>query len=512
MPHASLAPPGPAPNADSRDLEAQGYRQELARTLGSFSAFAAGFSYLSLLTGLFQNFHLGYRNGGPAFFWTWPVTLIGQFAIALCFAELAAHYPLCGGVYQWSRHVSPPGLGWLVGWVYLASLIVTLAAVALALQVTLPQVWPGCQVIHTGNDEADRASNAVLLAVVLLIFSTAVNAAGVGLLARINNVGVFCELIGVLLLIVLLAAHAVRGPAVVFQTLGHGAGQPGGYFGRFCAAGVMAAYLLYGYDTAGTLAEETANPRRRAPRAILQALAAAGVGGALILLFSLQALPDPHDANLSDLGLPYLVKEVLGERLGTVFLLDVVFAITVCALAVHTGAVRMVFAMARDGGLPWSGRLAHVSPATQTPVLPVLVVGGLAAGLLLANLRFANVIEVVITLSIVWANLAYLLVVGPLLVRRLRGWPDKDGSGTRGVFRLGRWGLAVNTVGATWAVLTVVNMVWPRPEVYGNEWYKRSAGVYLTAALLGGGIAYYKWAGRRAAAARAEGTGGDHGE
>jgi urea carboxylase system permease len=512
MSHASLAPPGPAPDADSRDLEAQGYRQELARTLGSFSAFAAGFSYLSLLTGLFQNFHLGYRNGGPAFFWTWPVTLAGQFAIALCFAELAAHYPLCGGIYQWSRHVSPPGLGWLTGWVYLASLIVTLAAVALALQVTLPQVWPGCQVIHTGNDDADRASNAVLLAVVLLIFSTAVNAAGVNLLARINNVGVFCELFGVLLLIVLLTAHAVRGPDIVFHTLGHGAGRPGGYFGPFCAAGVMAAYLLYGYDTAGTLAEETANPRRRAPRAILQALAAAGLGGALILLFSLQALPDPHDANLSDLGLPYLVKEVLGERLGKVFLLDVVFAITVCVLAVHTGAVRMVFAMARDGGLPWSGRLAHVSPTTQTPVLPVLVVGGLAAGLLLANLRFANVIEVVITLSIVWANLAYLLVVGPLLVRRLRGWPDQGGSGTRGVFRLGRLGLVVNLVAAAWAVLTVVNMVWPRPEVYGDEWYKRSAGVYLTVALLGGGIVYYKWAGRRTAAARAESTGGDHGE
>jgi hypothetical protein len=96
----------PTPDADRRDLEAQGYRQELSRTLGSFSAFAAGFSYLSLLTGLFQNFHLGYQAGGPAFFWTWPVMLAGQFAVALCFAELAAHHPLCGGVYQWSRHAS----------------------------------------------------------------------------------------------------------------------------------------------------------------------------------------------------------------------------------------------------------------------------------------------------------------------------------------------------------------------------------------------------------------------
>jgi amino acid transporter len=151
----------PTPDADRRDLEAQGYRQELSRTLGSFSAFAAGFSYLSLLTGLFQNFHLGYQAGGPAFFWTWPVMLAGQFAVALCFAELAAHYPLCGGVYQWSRHVSPPTLGWLAGFVYLASLLVTLAAVALALQITLPQVFPASQGVRAGDRGRGRGQHCL---------------------------------------------------------------------------------------------------------------------------------------------------------------------------------------------------------------------------------------------------------------------------------------------------------------------------------------------------------------
>jgi hypothetical protein len=46
-------------NADARDLAAFGYRQELDRTLGRFSSFAAGFSYISILTGLFQTFYLG---------------------------------------------------------------------------------------------------------------------------------------------------------------------------------------------------------------------------------------------------------------------------------------------------------------------------------------------------------------------------------------------------------------------------------------------------------------------
>jgi hypothetical protein len=80
----------PADSEDARELASFGYRQELARTLGSFSAFAAGFSYISILTGVFQLFYLGFGAGGPAFFWTWPAVFLGQLLNALCFAELAA--------------------------------------------------------------------------------------------------------------------------------------------------------------------------------------------------------------------------------------------------------------------------------------------------------------------------------------------------------------------------------------------------------------------------------------
>ena len=53
-------------------------------------------------------FYVGYGAGGPAFFWTWPAVFLGQLTVALCFAELAAHYPLSGGVYQWSRRTGSP--------------------------------------------------------------------------------------------------------------------------------------------------------------------------------------------------------------------------------------------------------------------------------------------------------------------------------------------------------------------------------------------------------------------
>ena len=53
-------------NSDAQQLAQFGYKQELHRTLGSFSSFAAGFSYISILTGMFQTAALGFFFAGPA--------------------------------------------------------------------------------------------------------------------------------------------------------------------------------------------------------------------------------------------------------------------------------------------------------------------------------------------------------------------------------------------------------------------------------------------------------------
>ena len=71
---------------DSNELAKFGYKQELDRSLGSFSSFAAGFSYISILTGVFQLFAFGFAFGGPAVWWTWPIVFVGQMSVALCFA------------------------------------------------------------------------------------------------------------------------------------------------------------------------------------------------------------------------------------------------------------------------------------------------------------------------------------------------------------------------------------------------------------------------------------------
>ncbi len=91
----------PVHTEDAHDLTTFGYTPQLHRRIGSYGSFAAGFSFVSILTTVFQLFAFGFGFGGPAFFWTWPIVFVGQLLVALCFAELAARYPISGCIYQW---------------------------------------------------------------------------------------------------------------------------------------------------------------------------------------------------------------------------------------------------------------------------------------------------------------------------------------------------------------------------------------------------------------------------
>ncbi|MEV4732385.1 amino acid permease [Saccharopolyspora sp. NPDC049426] len=452
----------------SDELSTFGYRQELRRTLGSFSAFAAGFSFVSILTTVFQLFGLGYSFGGTMFFWTWPVVIVGQLFVALNFAELAARYPLAGSIYQWAKHLSHGFAGWLAGWMMLLGCTVALAAAAIALQVVLPSVWSGFQLV--GGDPSitspSGATNAVLLGSALIVCTTAANAAGVRVMARINDIGVAAELAGVAVLVIGLALFAVRGPQVVTDPLpatGTGAG--------LLASALMAGYVLYGFDTAASVAEETVNARRAAPRAVLRALLISGIGGLAVILVALMAAPSLTDGNLADQGLPYVIQAVFGDALGRVFLADVAIAVVVCTLTIQTGTIRLCYAMARDGALPASARLAKVHPRTGTPLLPALVSGAVAIALLLVNLGNPTIFSAITGTSVVVVYVAYLLVTFPLLRRRMRGeFPARPG-----LFSMGRWALPVNAAAVVWGVAMIVNIAWPRPEVYdtagtGSPW------------------------------------------
>jgi amino acid transporter len=243
---------------------------------------------------------------------------------------------------------------------------------------------------------------------------------------------------------------------------------------------------MYGFDTAGTLAEETHDPRRAAPPAILRALAAAAILGGLLILFALMSV---KNINTAADGLPSLIKSVLGNTTGDVFLADSGLAIMVCCLAVCTACIRMLFSMARDGRLPAGTSLARVSGRAKVPVIPALFVGLCALALLAVNLANQSAFLTLTSVAIIMFYLPYLAVTASMLYRRIKGqWPRAEHGP---YFNMGRFGFAVNLLAVAYGAIVAFNIAWPRSDVYGTDWYFKFGAYEFIGLSFVAGLLYY---------------------
>ena len=266
----------------------------------------------------------------------------------------------------------------------------------------------------------------MFLGCILIGLTTVINAAGVRLLARINNVGVFAELLGVTLLIVLLAAQVRRGPSILFETQTAVGGRPGLLPGAISAAAVMASYVLYGFDTAGTLAEETHDAAPASTLGDSPGNWPRRVAGGLLIFFGLLAVSDPGQPELGEItgGLPLIVKQSSGPGWACLPRRCDLRCVRMCPG--RTG--RHGAADLRDGPRqqpPLCARAGRVQAETQRSDRPSP--GRRRGGDDPAHQReYTRIIETLCSVAIVWANLAYLMVSFPLLLMRLRGWPSKE--------------------------------------------------------------------------------------
>ena len=264
--------------ADVQDLAKFGYKQELRRALGVYSSFAVAFSYISPSTGIFTLFILGIALAGPFFFWSWPIVVGGQLIIALNFAEVSSHFPVAGSVYQWTKYLSNRTYSWFTGWIYLFAGILTVAAVVWTIpQVLIPLLNNlGINIPNTPDTERNTAFLILLSTTLLSIF-------GVRLVALVNNTGVVFEILGMVVFALVLILFYHRQSLSTFTDTSYLGSGFGTQAGTFLAAMFMSLFVIYGFDTASTLAEETKNPRREAPRAVVAAVIGAAIIGTIFL-------------------------------------------------------------------------------------------------------------------------------------------------------------------------------------------------------------------------------------
>lgn len=458
---------------DEELLQRFGYKQELRRTLGFLSNFAVAFSYISVSTGTFSLFYLGLAAGGPAFFWTWPIVAIGQFIVALNFAELASHFPIAGSIYQWSKRLSSPTLGWFTGWMYFFAGVLTITAVAYTIPIPLLAIFPGIPATILG------IPSAVFIALLSIVIGTIINIAGVRLVSIINNIGVVAEIVGMIgfaLVLLIFFNHnslsflftgphtnlqaaipaTKTTPAVPAQPWTPGFGF--GYGGAFIAALFMSLFVIYGFDTAGTLGEETRDPQKNAPRGVLWSIGLSFFAGLLFLGGTILSIAPKNYAAIEGLAdsastntLPTIIKDALGSSWGDIYLFIVLIAVCVCTLAIQSATIRLMFSMGRDGRLPFGRVWGMVNHSFRTPMWAGIAVAVLSA----IPFLYSQGIGVLVTGATGLIYVAYFMNNSSSLIARFRGWPHE-----KAPFSLGNWGMVVNVLALVYGGLMIINFLW----------------------------------------------------
>jgi amino acid transporter len=464
--------------SDEGLLEQFGYKQELRRGLGLWTNFAVGFAFVSPVVGLYAIIALGTFAAGPAWVWTLPVVLAGQLLVACVFAELASQYPIAGGIYQWSRRLIGPIYAWFAGWAYVWTLMLTVTAVAYFGSLWLASIF----------NQTPTPNEQVLWALGVLAMATFVNSIGLNPLKYVVNIGITAELIAsVLVGFLLLVFFREHGFSLLWDTFGTEANFGGSYLFAFLAALAVAGWAFVGFDACGAVSEETRDPLRRVPRAILLSLTVVGL---VIILNSMAiglAYPQTEDVvTLATLDpVTPSVTNAFGDWAETPFQLVALAAYLACAIAVQATAVRVLYSLSRDRMLPGSSVLRRVSgngiPLGATIVAAIVSAGGLAFGLKTAA------VSTLITFGSGGYYISFVLVCSAALVARLTGrWTPS------GLFSLGRFGTPVNAIACVWLAFEAINIAWPREVLAppGAPFYQVWAVVLISAVLLVVGIVY----------------------
>lgn len=269
----------------------------------------------------------------------------------LSYAELSSMFPSAAGEYEYTRRALPEWVAFVIGWTMIAGLVVAAATVSIGF---------GRYARYFLEIDARVAALGLLAAVSMVAMG------GVKQSARLT-VGLSAVQVGGLVLVI-----AIGVPHVGDVNLFTGPGVAG-----VLGAAALVFFAFIGFDEVITLAEETRDPTRTVPRALLLAL---GLSTILYIAVAIAAVSvlGAEALAASPRPLADVMAHVLGHRGATVVAAIAVMTTTNTTLLTMTAGSRVIYGMARAGALPRT--LAAVHPTRGTPVRAIIVAVLVAAG------------------------------------------------------------------------------------------------------------------------------------
>ncbi len=432
------------------------------------SAFALAFSDVSPIVGIYSVFAIGLIAAGPAFFWGFPVVLIGQLAVTGVFGDLVSKWPFQGCVYQWARELFGARYGWFTNWAFSWGLTIAMSTVALFAAEFLGPAM--------GLNSLTQTETS-LLALAILLFGTIANMIGSKFLRGLLYVSMTAELISSLGIgIALLFFHRTHSFSFLFS--GAGTAHGGGWLvGPFLTIVAFIGFSFVGFESAGSIAEEVKGARHVLPKAISLSLLTVGLLVMFATLGLILALPDLGAVLSGKDGNPIAttLEARLGSGTGRALLVMLTIGFTASMIAVQASVSRAIWASARARELPGHGLLSRLSGAERLP-RHVIGLTCIVAGILLF-IHNANVFTLLLSGATAGFFVSYALpVVGAAITRLRGGW-------TPGPVSMGKAASTVTYFAAIWMIAEIINIAWPR-NTYGGVWYL-NWGIVLAIVVLG---------------------------
>ncbi len=454
-------------------LERFGYRQQFVRSLRHFESFAVAFSFISITTGIFTTYAFALATGGTRAIWTWLIVVAGQSLVALVYGALSVRVPLAGYSYQWASRLANTQIGWWYGWMTFAFLTIVTVSVDYGLVQVAFQPLIG---------ETFTPTSAALETIVVLALQAALIIYSTRATTRVNNTAVATEIIGIAgLTILLLIVAAVRSMGHWSNLTATGPVPHLGYYaylGPFMLATLLGAYTIVGFEAASNLAEETHQPHRVIPRAMIRAVLLSGVVGFLFLLVLAYATNKAAYASAAPVA--SIVHEVLGGVVQKIFLVFVCVSIFACGLIIMVTNGRLIFAMARDRRLPGHQLLRHVPRPTAGPLWATVLAAVLGAIIALVLRTHAGALATLFTASTIMPALLYSSTVLLYLFTS----PRRDARRAQGEHHrpFGKWEIPVIAGALIWLAYELILLIGPAEF--------RDAQYYVLGAL-GVGLVFY---------------------
>jgi len=448
-------PEGNGIDQDAETLRALGYESKFDRTMSKWENFSLGFTYLSPVVGVYTVFAGSFAAGGPPMWWTYLLVGVGQLFVCLVFGEIVSQFPISGGLYPWARRLMGKRWAWMAGWVYAWALCCTMAGVATGVAPFLALLF-----------DADATPTVTtVIALVLILISTALNLSGTRLLARVAMFGFICELVGAIVVGGYLLLFARHQPLKVLldTTI---AAPNGNYAPAFLASALAAMFCYYGFEACGDVAEETPDASRMIPKAMRMTIYIGGAAATWVCLAFVLSISD-MGAVISGTDkdpIATLLMAAMGKTGFRAVIAVVLVSFISCLLSLQAAASRLIYAYARDQMIFGSRFLSRMSPGRHVPATALVIMGAIPAIIALSALFLQDAITTIISFAAVGIYISFQMIVLAALTARSKGWRPT------GPYTLRGWGYLVNLLALAYGLGAIVNILWPRGAAT-DPWY-----------------------------------------